>query len=138
MNQCHAQDRSFSLLITVHKGQVVNDLCAVLPHESFVEYEPSDLEWMIPLGLVEVIRLPESLVRELSEKASQALYGQSPEQGSWNEVESSVSSRSIDEWRDFASRTIPEISLPPEIIEASEQSSYSSAVVHRKQWDSEH
>ena len=125
-------------MITVHKGEVVNDLCAVLPKDPFVEYEPSDLEWLIPLGLVDVIRLPESLVRDLSEKASQALFGQSPEQSSWNYVEHVVSSLSIDEWRDFASRTIPEISLPPEIIEASEPSSYSSAVVHRKQWDSEH
>lgn len=74
MDQICDVDRSFSVLLTVQNGKVADDLCVVLPQEQYVTYEPSDLVWLIPLGMTECIRLPEPLVAEIANTVSRSLF----------------------------------------------------------------
>ena len=39
--------------------------CREIPKERFVEYEPCDLDWMIPLGLAPVIKIPDSIAEQI-------------------------------------------------------------------------
>lgn len=39
-----------------------------IPKHPFVEYEPSDLDWLIPLGGAPVIEIPKEVVEECARK----------------------------------------------------------------------
>ena len=59
--------RRFDGKVTIDKNELeFRD--RVIPKERFVEYEPSDLDWMIPLGMVPRREIPKHVIDRVGQR----------------------------------------------------------------------
>jgi len=59
--------RRFDAKVTIDKNEL-DFADRVIPEHRFVEYEPSDLEWMIPLGLAPRREIPPEVIDRASRR----------------------------------------------------------------------